>query len=550
MEIVWKTGPRIGAPRERLAIRRVQASSLTRLGDPNLTASSSSSSTADNNRSASLHPIDESAAGISGMSLYVPVPRVPLEAWCAWTNNPWEKVKNVVGRSFRVPAAHENVYTMAANAVLRLIRQYDIDPTRVGFLGLGTESSTDNAAGAVIVRGMVDRALEQLGLPRLSRQVEVPEFKHACLGGVYALKSALRYVSCDGANKLAIVVSADVAEYERGSSGEQTQGAGAVAMLVERHPKMLAIDLSRAGSASDYRGPDFRKPFARHFLEAYATRTKRLSDFPVFSGRYSTYAYLDETVQAVEAMLAHIDVGAGAYYQSVRALFFHRPYHHMPISAMSFLYVRGLARSERHRAELTEVCEAAGVSVDAVLAETASSPDLYARVLDGSAEDDPYPATGAASGALRKRADFRELLETKMGLGGELVRDLGNLYSAALPAWIAAGLEEASEKGIDLTWASMVMVGYGSGDAAEAIPMTAVQGWQEAAKKIGFRQALARAVDLDLPQYEALHDGRDVTGLDLKPHDEFAILRVGEKYEASFQDLGVEYYGYVDGTSA
>src|SRR5690606_28403003 len=183
------------------------------------------------------------------------------------------------------------------------------------------------------------------------------------------------YVSCDGDGKLAIVVSADVAEYERGSSGEQTQGAGAVAMLVERHPKLIAIDLSRAGSASDYRGPDFRKPFARHFREEYASRTKRVSDFPVFSGRYSTYAYLDETVQAVEAMLSKIEMGAGTYYKSVRALFFHRPYHPMPISAMSFRYVRGLARSDHHREELEALCQGAGVSMDEVIEETKSSPD-------------------------------------------------------------------------------------------------------------------------------------------------------------------------------
>src|SRR6188768_12224 len=236
----------------------------------------------------------ESSTGVSAMSLYVPRFRVPLEAWCEWTGNDWQKISAVVGRSFRVCGRHENVYTMAANAVLRLIRQNGIDPQRVGFLGLGTESSTDNAAGAVIVRGMVDRGLEALGMPRLSRHLEVPEFKHACLGGVYALKSALRYAQCDGADRLAVVVSADVAEYERGSSGEQTQGAGAVAMLIERTPKMLAIELSRGGSASDYRGPDFRKPFARHFHDSYAQSTKRLSDFPVFSGRYSTYAYLDE----------------------------------------------------------------------------------------------------------------------------------------------------------------------------------------------------------------------------------------------------------------
>lgn len=479
------------------------------------------------------------------MSVYVPTPRVPLEAWCEWTGNPWEKVQKVVGRSFRVPAAHENVYTMAANAVLRLIRQYDIDPRQVGFLGLGTESSTDNAAGAVIVRGMVDRALDQLGLPRLSRQVEVPEFKHACLGGVYALKSALRYVSSDGEENLALVVSADVAEYERGSSGEQTQGAGAVAMLVERRPRMFAIDLSRAGTASDYRGPDFRKPFARHFLEQYASRTKRVSDFPVFSGRYSTYAYLDETVQAVEAMLERVNVSAGTYYNAVRALFFHRPYHHMPVQAMSFLYVRGLGRSDHHKDELGALCEKAGVSMDDILEETNSRPDLYARVLDGTSEDDPYPATGAAAGVLRKSPEFRELLTAKMSLGGDLVKDLGNLYSAALPAWIAAGFEQASKDEVDLTGASMVMVGYGSGDAAEAIPMVAVPGWEEAAQKIKFAEALTGAVDLTREQYEALHDGTEVRNLDLKPDDEFAILRVGDKYEPNFQDLGVEYYGYV-----
>src|SRR5215510_5987424 len=250
--------------------------------------------------------------GVSGMSLYVPRLRVQLKDWCGWTGNSWDKIQTVVGSSFRVPARHENVYTMAANAVLRLIRQYDIDPTRVGFLGLGTESSTDNAAGAVIVRGMVDRALETLGLPRLSRHLEVPEFKHACLGGVYALKSALRYAECDGRERLAVVVSADVAEYERGSTGEQTQGAGAVAMLVEREPRLFAVDLAHAGSASDYRGPDFRKPFARHFTEGYASRTRRLADFPVFSGKYSTFSYLDETVHAVERMLSRLQVSAGS----------------------------------------------------------------------------------------------------------------------------------------------------------------------------------------------------------------------------------------------
>jgi hydroxymethylglutaryl-CoA synthase len=485
-----------------------------------------------------------SLPGVSAMSVYVPRLRVDLQKWCQWTGNSWEKVSAVVGRSFRVCGRHENVYTMAANAVLRLIQDNGIDPRRVGFLGLGTESSTDNAAGAVIVRGMVDHALDALGMPRLSRNLEVPEFKHACLGGVYALKSALRYAASDGKDELAIVVAADVAEYERGSTGEQTQGAGAVAMLVEAAPQLFVVDLAHTGKASDYRGPDFRKPFARHFTEGYAAKTRRLSDFPVFSGKYSTLSYLDETVHAVENMLEKLDVSPGTYYESVRGLFFHRPYQMMPVQAMSFLYVRGLARGDHRHEELRALAAEAGVLFDDVMSEAQSKPDLYAGIVQGD-HGDPYAATSAVAGVVRKRSDFQAMLKQKMSLGLEGVRDLGNLYSAALPAWLAAGLEQAATNGTELLGAPLVAVGYGSGDAAESMPLAVSQGWQHAARRIGFARAIAHPVDLSREQYEALHDGAEVPNLLYAPQAEFRIARVGRSYEPTFQDLGVDYYEYV-----
>jgi hydroxymethylglutaryl-CoA synthase len=484
--------------------------------------------------------------GVSGMSIYVPRLRVQLKDWCGWTGNSWDKIQAVVGHSFRVPARHENVYTMAANAVLRLIRQYDIDPRSVGFLGLGTESSTDNAAGAVIVRGMVDRALDRYGKPRLSRHLEVPEFKHACLGGIYAMKSALRYVQCDAGDRVAIVVSGDVAEYERGSTGEQTQGAGAVAMLITREARMFEVDLVHGGSASDYRGPDFRKPFSRHFNKVYAPNTQRMSDFPVFSGKYSTFSYLDETVHAVEDMLRKLNVSAGKYYNSVHSLFFHRPYHMMPIQAMSFLYVRGLARGDHHQDELQSLCTEAGVSLESVVQEALSTPDLYAQVREqGAAVSDPYQSTSAVAAVVRKKPGFRQLLDQKMSLGAAHVRDLGNLYSAALPAWLAGGFEEAAKRSLDLTHRPMVAVGYGSGDAAEALPIRAVPGWEAAARQIHMERGLSDYIDLTRAQYEALHDGREVSGLTHEPNEEFVISHVGEQYDSAFQDLGVEYYKYV-----
>jgi hydroxymethylglutaryl-CoA synthase len=182
--------------------------------------------------------------------------------------------------------------------------------------------------------------------------------------------------------------------------------------------------------------------------------------------------------------------------------------------------------------------------VEDVLRETLSVPDLYGPILRGEEPTNPYEATSALASALRKQTNFRRLLDEKMRLGSESVMELGNLYSAALPAWIAAGLGEAQAQGLELANQPMVAVGYGSGDAAEAIPIHAVDGWQEAASRINFRGALADPMDLSRDQYEALHDGRDAA-LAYIPEREFRISRVGEKYETSFQDLGVEYYEYV-----
>ena len=128
----------------------------------------------------------------------------------------------------------------------------------------------------------------------------MPEVKHACLGGVYALKHALRYLALETEDRCAIVVSADIAEYARGSSGEPTQGAGAVAMLVERNPTLLNVHLEHIGSASSYRAVDFRKPVMRNIMRGKLNC--HFQDLPVFNGKYSTTCYLDETLHALNDM--------------------------------------------------------------------------------------------------------------------------------------------------------------------------------------------------------------------------------------------------------
>jgi hydroxymethylglutaryl-CoA synthase len=486
--------------------------------------------------------------GISGFSIYVPRYRVSLEDFCAWYGHSWPKISAVIGRSFRIPGPEESVYTMAANAALQLIDRYAVDPRDVGFLALGTESSTDNATGAVIVRGMLDKALRDRGMPTIARSCEVPELKHACLGGVYAIKAAARYLATDGRGRKAIVICADVAEYERGSTGEPTQGAGAVAMLLETDPKLLRIDLTRSGSASAYRALDFRKPVLRHRVSGYAEATSRHHDFPVFNGRYSSHCYLEAVTAATLDLLDRTGARHERFFEEMAAIFMHRPYHHMPQGGLWSMLVASLTRSGTGRETLATLAREADVSLDALLDEIGGASDLLEIVARDGLAADPRPLTSAVLKAARTYAPLAELVERKLALGAERMRDLGNLYSAALPAWVAAGLEEAVERDLDLAGAPVLAVGYGSGDAAEALVLDVAEGYERAARSTALSIALEHPIDLDRAAYEALHDKREIVGERTPPRG-FFVERVGESLDATALDVGIEYYQYADATA-
>jgi hydroxymethylglutaryl-CoA synthase len=492
--------------------------------------------------------------GISGFASYLPRYRVALGDWCRWTGDSWDKVRTVVGSGFRMRGPDENAYTMAATAVLRLIRQYDLDPQRIGFLGLGTESSTDNSAGAVIVKGMVSRALVKLGLPPLARACEVPEFKHACLGGVYALKAAARYLALDGRGRHAIVVCSDVAEYARATSGEPTQGAGAVAMLVEEQPKLLALELDISGSSSDYRGPDFRKPFLR-FMQQAPSEYAQPRDFPVFNGKYSTTCYIDEVLAAMRDMFARI-ARAGSEHSGSRcnlpsapsrfmreltAIFLHRPYQRMAETGLIMSYLLALAIGDgEDLVELQHYAEAAGVDTAELVAELTASPDIYGLVEEQRLGDEMYPLATQTAREFR-RSDRFETLMTRFGTVE--MQEVGNLYTASLPAWMAAGLEEAAQSNVDLAGTRILTLGYGSGDAAEAIPMVVMPEWADAARRIGFVDSLAEAFDLNESAYAALHDGSPFEHPIAHQAGVFYIDRIGAR-EEHFDDSGIEYYRF------
>lgn len=481
--------------------------------------------------------------GLSGIALYLPPYRVDLQRWCEWTGADWDKIRQVVGTGFRLLGPRQSIYTMAANAVLRLIQKNDIDPGRVRYLALGTESSTDNSAGAIIVKGMVDAALKGLSLPQLSRNCEVPEFKHACLGGIYGLKSALRFLGIDGNDSLAIVVCADNALYERGSSGEPTQGAGATAMLLSCNPSIATIDLRNAGTASDYRSVDFRKPLVNRNGNG---ASPEFVDIPIYNGKYSTSCYVDEMQQALADMCHKRGSKLIDYLRSLGAVFMHRPYQRMPETGLGMTYLFALAAGDHSdRKQLAAICSAADVATEALCNEINSTPDFVNFAVRERISEEVFPLCLKVLKAFRRMDSFASNISEKISLGTTRMLELGNLYTAALPAWLAAGLEDARQQDIELTDKEILLIGYGSGDAADAIPMRILPGWEHDAANINFQAAMEPSIDLSHDQYLALHDRATPSELDYSPKAEFIIDRIGSDRSPSFQDAGIEYYRYI-----
>jgi hydroxymethylglutaryl-CoA synthase len=481
--------------------------------------------------------------GISGIAVHVPPFRVDLQQWCNWSGQDWNKIRDVVGTGFRLPGNQQSVYTMAANAVLQLIEKYDVDPAEVHFLGLGTESSTDNSAGAVIARGMVDDALRQLGKAPLSRNCEVPEFKHACLGGVYALKNAVRFLQTDGKGSKAIVVCSDIALYKPGSSGEPTQGSGAVALLLEENPTIATLDLSESGNASNYRIVDFRKPIQYTNGDG---KTHASSNVPVFNGRYSASCYVDELLSALDNMFERRAIEACDYFRDVAAVFMHRPFKRMPENGWGMAYLFNLAVAGGAGVdELQGYASAAGVGMPELMQEMTERPNPNAFGCRDKIREEVFPLTARVLRAFRKDPAYRERVLEKMRLGSAAMEELGNLYTGALPAWLAAGLEQAAAESVDLDHKELLLFGYGSGDAAEALPIKIVPGWEAAVQKIDMQAVMSEAIDLDEEQYRLLRQGSSAA-VTYQPSAEFVIDRIGGENEEAFQDKGIEYYRFIN----
>ncbi|HBX63487.1 MAG TPA: hydroxymethylglutaryl-CoA synthase, partial [Flavobacteriaceae bacterium] len=84
--------------------------------------------------------------GIEAASIYVPHIYLPIKDLAIQRNIDPDKLEIGLGlKKMSVLDVHEDTATIAANALLKLITDFNVNPNEIGRIYLGTESALDGA---------------------------------------------------------------------------------------------------------------------------------------------------------------------------------------------------------------------------------------------------------------------------------------------------------------------------------------------------------------------------------------------------------------------
>lgn len=197
-----------------------------------------------------------------------------------------------------IPPPGEDVITMSANAACQALKK--IDYGKIAGLLFATESGIDQSkAGGIYVHRLLE----------LPKNCRVFELKQACYSGTAGLQLAVAMIARHPEKKI-LVVAADVARYAMAGSGEATQGAGAVAMIISAEPKLIAIEPEAGYYVEDVM--DFWRP--NYLQEA------------LVDGKYSIRVYL----KALAESWHHYCQVSGRTFSD-----FYRFCYHLPFTRMA-----------------------------------------------------------------------------------------------------------------------------------------------------------------------------------------------------------------------
>jgi len=463
------------------------------------------------------------AAGIDDISIYIP--RLYLDAgdFAKARGLDPEKLERGLGiGQMAIVDTNQDPACLAANACLKVMQKNKLTPDKIGRLYVATESSFDESKA---MNSYVIGMLEQVYGEDTFGHCGGIECKFACVSGSYALYDNTNWIRAGEAeDKYALVVVSDIAKYDLGSSGEVTQGAGAIAMLLNHKPRLLSFD-PKVTSTSIKNEYDFYRPFGK--------------ETPIVHGQYSNLLYLIQVKNALidykrkvkktgliklkegETILDHIDY-----------LNMHLPYSNMGKKALAYLVRhewRSLPRWEKIIEEIgmeEPIPKDPRGTIESVLedAEFMTKDHQFTKLFTSTEK-------------------YVELYESKLASSLIASKMIGNLYTASLYLGFRSSLEFEYQNGIDLNGKRIGFCSYGSGASAMIFSGVIQPEYDQVVKDMNLEAEIGPRTKLSLDEYEELHENKRTYEENIRSaNKEFVIVDV----KTSTESRGERHYAFVD----
>ena len=463
------------------------------------------------------------AAGIDDIAIYIP--QLYLEASDfakARGLDPGKLSRGLGIEQMAIVDTNQDPACLAANACLKVMQKNKLTPDQIGRLYVATESSFDESKA---MNSYVIGMLEQVYGQETFGHCGGIECKFACVSGSYALYDNTNWIRAGEAeDKYALVVVSDIAKYDMGSSGEVTQGAGAIAMLLNDKPRLLAFD-RKVTSTSIKNEYDFYRPFGK--------------ETPIVHGQYSNLLYLIQVKNALrdykkkvkdtgliklkedETILDHVDY-----------LNMHLPYSNMGKKALAYLVRhewRTLPRWENVIKEIgmdEPVPKDPRGTIESVLADA-----------EFMAKDHQFTKL------FTKTEEYVELYESKLASSLIASKMIGNLYTASLYLGFRSSLEFEYQKGVNLDGKRIGFCSYGSGASAMIFSGIIQPEYEQIVKDMNLETEIGPRTKLTLEEYEDLHENKRGPEKNIRSaNKEFILTQV----KTSPESRGERYYTFVE----
>ena len=463
------------------------------------------------------------AAGIDDISIYIPQLYVEASDFARERGLDPAKLERGLGiGQMAIVDTNQDPACLAANACLKIMQKNKLTPDQIGRLYVATESSFDESKA---MNSYVIGMLEQVYGEETFGHCGGIECKFACVSGSYALYDNTNWIRAgESEDKHALVVVSDIAKYDLGSSGEVTQGAGAIAMLLNDKPRLLEFD-PKVTSTSIKNEYDFYRPFGK--------------ETPIVHGQYSNLLYLIQVKNALsdykrkakktgmiklnedETILDHIDY-----------LNMHLPYSNMGKKALAYLARHEWRTLSRWNKIIKEVEMEEPVpkdprgTIESVLADA-----------EFMAKDHQFTKL------FTNTSEYLELYESKLASSLIASKMIGNLYTASLYLGFRSSLEFEYQKGVDLKGKRIGFCSYGSGASAMIFSGVIQPEYEQVVKEMNIEAELGPRTKLTLKEYEEMHENKRGIEKNIRSaKKEFILVDVN----TSLESRGERHYTFVE----